>query len=50
VSLALVTPGFLRTHRDVRSIVTSAKDAQAGYSPVDRRNTLCILARLLYLT
>ena len=42
--------GFLETHRDVRSSVTSAKDARAGYSPVDRRNALCILVRLLYLT
>jgi len=50
VSLALVTPGFLRTHRDVRSSVTIAKDARAGYSPVDRRNALCIVVRLLYLT
>jgi hypothetical protein len=50
VSLPLVTPGFLRTHRDVRSSVTSAKDARAGYSPVDRRNALCIVVRLLYLT
>jgi len=48
--VSLVTPGFLGTHRDVRSSVTSAKDARAGYSPVDRHNALCILVRLLYLT
>ena len=42
--------GFLETHRDVRSSVTSAKDARAGYAPVDRHKALCILVRLLYLT
>jgi hypothetical protein len=42
--------GLLGTHRDLRSSVTSARDARAGYSPVDRRNALCILVRLLYLT
>ncbi len=42
--------GFLETHRDARSSVTSAKDARAGHSPIDRRSALCILVRLLYLT
>ncbi len=48
--VSLVTPGFLRTHRDVRSSVTSAKDARRADSPVDRRNALCIVVRLLYST
>lgn len=42
--------GFLETHRDVRSSVTSAKDARRADWPVDRHNALCILVRLLYLT
>jgi len=48
--VSLVTPGFLTTHRDVRSSVTSAKDARRADLPVDRHNALCILVRLLYLT
>ena len=42
--------GFFTTHFDVKSSVTSANDARAGYSPVGRRNALCIVVRLLYLT
>ena len=46
---SLVTPGSC-VPAGLRPSVTSAKDARAGYSPVDRHNALCILVRLLYLT
>ena len=43
--MSFVTPGFDDLKKN-RSSVTSANMARAAYSPVDRRNYLCLFVRI----